>query len=75
MNSSLLFNVFIINWIVNVALVEFLAIRKLQKIIQVDEERDQKYKAFRRPDVKWFNRAWLYMTCHFSLIKLIWTFG
>jgi len=50
---------FFINWFVNILLVE-VALSKLKVIIDVDEERDDKYKAFRRDDVKWFNRLWLY---------------
>jgi len=62
-------NVFLINWFINILLVEY-TLAKLKGIIEVDEERDQKYKAFRRDDVKWFNRLWLYPTCHFTFVKL-----
>jgi hypothetical protein len=61
--------IFLINWIVNILAIEFLAIRKLQKIINVKEERDSKYAPFRRKDIKWMNRAWLYLTCHLSILK------
>ena len=71
MISSFWVKVFLINWLINIILVEFLAIRKLTNIINVDEERDSKFKAFRRPDVKWFNRPWLFLTAHFNLAKLL----
>ena len=67
--------VLFVNWIVNVFLVEFFAIRKLTKIINVDEERDGKNKAFRRVDTVWFNRAWLFLTCHLTFIKIITCFS
>lgn len=66
-------NLFLVNWFINILLVE-VAIRKLQNIINVDEERDTKFKAFRRDDVGWFNRPWLYLTCHTAFIKLFSTF-
>jgi hypothetical protein len=65
--------VFLVNWFVNILLVEY-ALLKLKNIIRVDEERDSKYKAFRRDDVKWFNRLWLYPTCHLGLFKILTTF-
>lgn len=65
--------VFFINWFINIILVEW-ALYKLKRIIDVDEERDTKYKAFRRDDVKWFNRLWLYPTCHLALFKIFSTF-
>lgn len=67
--------VFFVNWLINILMVEFLAIRKLKSVINVNEERDQKFKAFRRNDVWWFNRPWLYLTCHFTLMKLIFVFS
>lgn len=67
--------IFFVNWLVNILAMEFLAIRKVKKIIKVDEVRDSKFEAFRRFDIAWFNRPWLYMTCHLSLIKLVVSFG
>ena len=66
---------FLVNWAINILLIEFMALRKLKNIINVDEERDSKYHAFRRLDVQWFSRPWLYMTCHLALIKFLLTFG
>ena len=65
--------VFLVNWFINILLVEF-SLGKLKNIIAVNEERDSKYKAFRRDDVKWFNRLWLYPTCHLCLFKICSTF-
>jgi len=65
---------FFFNWFLNICLVEY-TLAKLKNIIKVDEERDSKYKAFRRNDVKWFNRFWLYPCCHLTLLKLVSTFG
>jgi len=67
--------IFFLNWLVNILAIEFLAIRKVAKIIKVDEERDGKFEAFRRFDLFWFNRPWLYMSCHLSLLKLVVSFG
>ena len=67
--------IFLLNWAVNVLLIEFLCIRKIKPIINVDEQRDAKYQAFRRLDVQWFTRPWLYMTCHMFIIKLLLGFG
>ena len=66
---------FLGNWLLNILLIEFLAIRKLEKVIRIDEKRDSKYDAFRRLDTKWFSRWWLYPTCHLALIKFIMTFA
>lgn len=66
---------FFVNWIINILMVEFLGLRKLGPIIKVDEERDSKYHAFRRLDVKWFNRPFLYMLCHLTLIRYILAFS
>ena len=52
-------------------MIEFLVLRKIKNIINVDEKRDSKYKAFRRLDTFWFNRPWLYMTCHLSILKIV----
>ena len=73
MDMGFWLKVFFVNWFINILLVEF-ALFKLKKIIDVDEERDTKYKAFRRNDVKWFNRLWLYPTCHFAFLKIFSTF-
>lgn len=62
---------FLINWAINILAIEFLVFRKIKPIIKVDEQRDSKYKAFRRTDVAWFNRPWLYLTCHFAIVKVI----
>ena len=69
--SSFWVYAFFINWILNILAVEFLALRKIKKIIKVDEERDKQYPAFRRPDVKHFNRPWLFLSCHLSLFKVV----
>ena len=61
------FFLFMCNWLLNIVVIEFLAIRKLGNVIKVDEERDEKYKAFRRNDVKFFSRWWLYLTCQMML--------
>ena len=65
--------VFFVNWFINILLVEY-CLKKLKNIIKVDEERDTKFKAFRRDDVKWMNRLWLYPTCHLVLFKIFSTF-
>ena len=66
---------FIFNWVVNILLVEFFAIRKLKKIINVDEKRDSEFKAFRRMDTFWFSRPWLYLTCFIAINKIIFGFA
>jgi len=66
--------VFLVNWFINILLVEW-SLYKLKRIIDVDEVRDTKYKAFRRDDVKWFNRLWLYPTCHLAFFKILTTFS
>ena len=66
---------FIINWAINILIIEFLAIRKLQPLINVDEKRDAQYPAFRRNDLFWFNRPWLYLTCPFMLFRLTCVFS
>lgn len=63
--------IFLINWAINILLVEFMVIRKLRSIINVDEKRDAKYAPFRRLEVRFFKRRYLYPTCHFTIIKLI----
>lgn len=63
-------SLFFINWFVNILIIEFFAIQKIKNIIKVDEERDQKFHAFRREDVKWFNRLWLFPFCHFMLLRI-----
>ena len=68
-----LLKLFFINWFINILLVEY-ALQKLKNIINVDEKRDSYYAAFRRNDVKWFNRLWLYPTCHMAFIKIVATF-
>jgi len=35
---------------------------------------EEKYKAFCRFDVAWFNRPWLYLFCQLNLVKIIITF-
>lgn len=67
-------NVFLVNWLVNILIMEFLAIRKLKNVININEERDSKYEAFRRTDTKWYSRFWIYLTCPFVLIKFIFVF-
>jgi len=67
--------VFIVNWLVNILMIEYLVIRKFKVIIDVNEARDSKYPAFRRTDIVWINRVWLYMTCHLSVIRVILPFA
>ena len=64
---------FLVNWVINILLIEY-ALAKLKRIIKVDEKRDSQFPAFRRTDVKWFNRPWLYLTCPFSLFKVLLAF-
>jgi len=66
--------IFFVNWLVNVLVMEFWALRKLDTLLRKDEARDSKFPAFRRSDIEWLNRPWLYMTCHFMLAKIIWAF-
>ena len=61
---------FLINWLINIVVVELFAIRKLKPIIKVDEARDSQFPAFRRNDTKWFNRPWLYLTCPFMILRI-----
>ena len=35
--------VFFINWLINILAIEFLALRKIKNIINIDEKRDSKY--------------------------------
>jgi len=65
--------IFLVNWIINILAIEFLSLRKIQNALKVDEARDSKYPAFRRLDLFWFNRPFLYLTCHLSLIGPILT--
>jgi len=58
----------LVNWILCILAIEFFVIRKVQKALKIDEARDSKYPAFRRLDLGWFNRPWLFMTCHFALL-------
>mmetsp|Transcript_19777 Transcript_19777/g.30504 ORF Transcript_19777/g.30504 Transcript_19777/m.30504 type:complete len:104 (+) Transcript_19777:3-314(+) len=62
---------FFLNWALNILAIEFLGLRKLKKIINVDEARDSRYPPFRRTDTAWMNRPWLFLTCHFCLAKVI----
>ena len=67
--------IFIVNWLLNILAIEFLALRKIKPILNVNEQRDSKYKAYRRLDVKWLNRPWLYLTCQFSIVKITFAFA
>ena len=67
--------IFLINWLLNILAMEFGAIRKIKAIKKRDKELEEKYKAFCRPDVAWFNRPWLYLCCHLILIKLVVAFS
>jgi hypothetical protein len=67
-------NAFLVNWLINIIIIEFFAIRKLKNVINIDEKRDSKYEAFRRTDTFWYSRLWLYPTCPFVVIKLAFTF-
>lgn len=63
--------IFFVNWIANILLVEFAAIRPVKNIINVDEARDSKFPAFRRLDTRFMKRLYLFPVCHFCIIKLI----
>jgi len=63
--------VLLVNWAINIGCVEFLCLRKMKPITNVNEKRDSKYPAFRRKDVWWFSRRWLYPLCHLFLVKII----
>ena len=67
--------IFFVNWIANILLIEFAALRPVKRIINVDEARDSKFPAFRRLDTKFMNRLYLYPICHFCIIKLLIVFG
>jgi hypothetical protein len=67
--------IFFVNWIANILLIEFAALRPIKKIINVDEARDSKFPPFRRLDTKFMSRLYLYPICHFCIIKLIIVFG
>ena len=69
------FKLFLINWLLNILAVEFLALRKIKNIINIDEARDSKFQAFRRLDTKWFTRWWLFPLCHFAIIKVLFCFS
>lgn len=75
MEYSFWIKLFLVNWVINIICIEFLVIRKLHGIIKVDEERDGRYKGFRRNDVKWITRPWLFMTCQFAIQRLLIGFG
>jgi len=47
----------------------------MQPIINVNEERDSKFAAFRRLDTKWWNRPFLYIACPLTLLRCILFFG
>jgi hypothetical protein len=66
---------FLLNWVVNIIFIEFCTIRKVAKIVKVNEERDSKYPAYRRIDTFWLNRPWLYLTCHLSVFKVVFAFA
>lgn len=67
-------NAFLVNWLVCILIMEFLAIRKLKNVINIDEARDSKYEAFRRNDTFWFSRPWLYLICPFIIVKVLFVF-
>lgn len=62
--------IFFVNWLLNILAIEFGALRKIKAIIKIDKARDEKYKAFCRKDVAFFNRPWLYLCCQLTLIKM-----
>lgn len=66
---------FLINWLVNIILIEFTLIQQLKYLKDNNEERDQKYSAFRRTDLQWVTRSWLYLACPFALIRLLYAFA
>lgn len=45
--------------------------RPLKNVINVDEDRDSKYPAFRRLDTRFMRRIYLFPICHFVIIKLM----
>ena len=66
--------VFLVNWFLNIIVVEIFVIQKLKPVIKVDESRDSKFPAFRRNDLFWINRPWLYLTCIFMIIRIFLAF-
>lgn len=40
----------------------------------MDPERDGKYPAFRRQDIAYLNRPWLYLSCPFMVLRLVMAF-
>ena len=63
--------IFLINWLVNILAMEFLVFRKIKNVLIKDEARDSRFPAFRRHDIQWLNRPWLFMTCQFMLPKIM----
>ena len=66
--------IFLINWFINILAMEFLVCRKIKNVLKKDEERDSRFPAFRRHDIQWLNRPWLFMTCQFMLAKIFYGF-
>ena len=66
---------FFVNWFLNIFAMEFFAIRGYKPILDGNEERDAKFPSFRRTDIQWLNRPWIYMTCHFMLARMIFAFS
>ena len=65
---------FFLNWSVNILLIEFLSLKKLKAIVNVDEKRDSMFQAFKRHDTYWLNRCWLYLTCHLAVLRVCFSF-
>ena len=61
---------FWVNTIIGIILIEY-ALHKCRAVIKVDEERDSKYSAFRRYDVKHWKRWRLYLAAPFLPARCI----
>lgn len=62
---------FFVNWAANILAIELTVFRKLRSVLEVDENRDGKYPAFRRLDTKFIKRMYIYPICHFCILKLL----
>ena len=67
--------IFMINWGCNILFLEMFCLSKISKLLKKDEARDSLYPAFRRNDLKWINRTWLWATCHFTLVRFMFAFA
>ena len=63
--------VFLTNWIINIIAIELLQLKKLRGVFKADPSLHKEYSPFSRTDLTWFNRPWLYLTCHLGVISII----